>query len=90
MVVVRGVNVYPTAIENLVRAFPQIDEFQVTVKKVNEMTELGIEVEVVEGDAEGIARELRDTIQTKLSLRPEVELAPRGSLLAILLFPGSL
>ncbi|MBI4770624.1 MAG: AMP-binding protein, partial [Chloroflexi bacterium] len=49
MVVVRGVNVYPAAIENLIRRHEGIDEFQVTISTRREMGELTIALELAEG-----------------------------------------
>ncbi len=80
MVVVRGVNVYPSAIENLIRAFPEIDEFQVTVDTVDEMAELRIEIEVTAGEREVIAASLAELVHRNLSLRPMIQLAECGSL----------
>lgn len=80
MVVVRGVNVYPSAIENLVRAFPEIDEFQVTVRRVDEMSELEIEIEVTRGDPAEVAKRLEDLIRRRLSLRAVVAVRKSGSL----------
>jgi len=50
MVTIRGVNVYPTAIENVIRQFGSVDEFQVTVTTVHEMHQLEIEIEVLSGN----------------------------------------
>ena len=80
MVVVRGVNVYPSAIENLVRSFPEIDEFQVTIRRVHEMSELGLEIEVARGDPAEVAERLEDLIRRRLSLRAVVAVRESGSL----------
>jgi len=81
MVVVRGVNVFPRAVENLIRQFDAVDEFQVTISTHGEMRELGIEIEVMEGsDAEEIRSGIEQSIHYALSLRPIVTIAERGSL----------
>ena len=81
MVTIRGVNVYPTAIENVIRQFRTVEEFQVTVKMVQEMHHLEIEIEVVSGsDAEGVRAHVEQAIYHALSLRPKVTLAEPGTL----------
>src|SRR2546430_14295641 len=50
MVTIRGVNVYPTAIENVIREFRSVDEFQVTVTTSHEMHHLEVQIEVVSGN----------------------------------------
>ncbi|MGH2593122.1 MAG: phenylacetate--CoA ligase family protein [Anaerolineae bacterium] len=80
-VIVRGVNVYPGAIENLIRQFDAVDEFRVTVSTQQELRELGIEIEVASGaDTEAIRLGIEQAIHYALALRPSVTIAERGSL----------
>jgi phenylacetate-CoA ligase len=81
MVTIRGVNVYPTAIENVVRKFPAVDEFLVTVTKRREMQDLELQIEVVnDDDPEGVRARVEQAIYHALSLRPRVALAAPGTL----------
>ncbi len=81
MVVVRGVNVYPAAVENLVRRHEAVDEFRVTVSRQREMAEIVIEVECRDGvDAESEAQAVRASVEGSLGLRPRVVGVPRGGL----------
>jgi len=81
MVIVRGVNVYPGAVENLVRQIETIDEFRAQVVKRLEMAELSLEIEVVEGaDEEAACRMLRQSFHNSLGLRPTVVAVPRHTL----------
>jgi phenylacetate-CoA ligase len=81
MVTIRGVNVYPTAIENVIRQFGSVDEFQVTVTTVHEMHHLEVQIEVVSGnDAEHVRTRVEQAIYHALSLRPTVRVAKRGTL----------
>lgn len=81
MVTIRGVNVYPTAIENVIRQFPAVDEFQVTVTRVNEMQHLEVQIEVLgEGEAESVRSRVEHAIYHALSMRPTVTLAAPGTL----------
>jgi phenylacetate-CoA ligase len=81
MVVVRGVNVFPRAIENLIREYEAVIEFRVTVATRHEMRELQIEIEVADGaDAEAIRSGVERSVQYALAFHPIVTLAERGSL----------
>ena len=81
MVTIRGVNVYPTAIENVIRQFGSVDEFQVTVTTVQEMHHLEVQIEVVSGnDAERVRTHVEQAIYHALSLRPTVRVAKPGTL----------
>jgi phenylacetate-CoA ligase len=81
MVTIRGVNIYPTAIENVVRQFGSVGEFQVTVTKQQEMQELEVHIEVLSAnDAEDVRKQVEQAIYRALSLRPIVKVAARGSL----------
>ncbi|SVA13620.1 uncharacterized protein METZ01_LOCUS66474, partial [marine metagenome] len=44
MVVVRGINVFPSAIENLIRRSDEVEEFRITVSTVKQMGHLSIEL----------------------------------------------
>jgi len=81
MVVVRGVNVFPRAIENLIRKFEEVTEFRVTVATRHEMRELQIEIEVAaDADAEAIRSGVERSVHYALALHPMVTLAECGSL----------
>lgn len=76
MVVVRGVNVYPSAVEQIIRGFPDVTEFRVTLDQLAALPELSVEVEASEATATAVAERL----QSGLSLRIPVESVPPGSL----------
>jgi len=81
MVIIRGVNVYPAAIENVIRQFPTVDEFQVTVTRVDEMRQLEVQIEVAGGtEAEAVRIRVEHAIRDALSLRPKVTVAAPGTL----------
>ncbi len=81
MVIVRGVNIFPSAVENLVRQFEAVDEFRVQVTKSQEMAELKIELECVDGtDSETIHRAILQKFQNVMGLRPLITILPRNSL----------
>ena len=82
MVVVRGVNVYPSVVEEIVRAYPEVAEYRVQLDCRSAMTELSLEVETA-ANSPGLAslpRRLEQSFQTALNLRVPVVLVPAGSL----------
>ncbi len=80
MITVRGVNVFPGAVENIIRRFAEVDEFRVTVRTVREMEEMSVEVELAEGADPAVVNAIGQTIDSALSFRPAICLAPRGAL----------
>ena len=81
MVVVRGINVFPSAVENLVRQCESVEEFRITVTTEREMGNLAIELELSKNaNPESVRKTVDQEIQNELSLRPEITLVPSGSL----------
>lgn len=80
MLIVRGVNIYPSAIEAIVRAYPEVQEFAVQVYRVDELDELEIKVEAASEDPQTLADALARDASHRLGLRVKVSLAPPGSL----------
>ncbi len=76
MLVIRGVNVFPSSIDQVLHSFPSVAEYRVTARKRGAMDELFLEVEDRIGAPERIAEELR----LRIGLAVEVALAPAGSL----------
>ena len=82
-VIIRGVNIYPSAIEGVVRQFDQIDEFAIEVYRQGEMDELTVRVEAVATpgrDAASLQQQVEQALQTSLGLRARVELEVPGAL----------
>jgi phenylacetate-CoA ligase len=77
MLIVRGVNVFPSAIEAIVRRFP-VEEFQIEVFRAGELDEVRILVEVDGADAG--ARRVQEALRTGIGIRLEVAAVERGSL----------
>ncbi|NOY43470.1 MAG: phenylacetate--CoA ligase [Planctomycetes bacterium] len=76
MLVIRGMNIYPSSIEQILRSFPEVVEYRLTARKRGEMDELVIEVEDHLREPDRIAKEL----QLRLGLKVDVRLAPTMSL----------
>ena len=79
MLIVRGVNVFPAAIEGIVRQFPAVDEFLLEVYKRSEMDEVRLLVEV-DGTPAQTAREIQQRLRAELGIRVEVVPVPPRSL----------
>ena len=82
MVVVRGVNVYPTLVEELVRAHPEVVEYRVELDCRGTLAELSVDVETGPdcADPAAVQRRIEQSFQTALNLRVPVRLLPPGSL----------
>jgi len=81
MITVRGVNIYPTAIDSLVRKYDQITEYRATVDKKGQLDELTIEIELKSGaDADTIKEELLEHIRSNIGLRPAITVVEKNTL----------
>lgn len=82
MLIVRGVNIFPSAIESIVRAHPEVEEFAIEVERVEEMDELTVRVEINGADASrsAIAEKIARDCAHRLGLRVKVLVAPENSL----------
>ena len=81
MVVVRGINIFPSAIENLVRQCEAVEEFRITISTEREMAHLEVDLEINKNANEETARHIVDqAIQNELSLRPKITVVASESL----------
>jgi phenylacetate-CoA ligase len=81
MLSVRGVNVYPAAIDNLLRALPDVIEYEVEIRCVAEMDDLLIKVETTNAHpfAE-IEKAILTAFRSQLNIRVNVQQTEAGSL----------
>ncbi len=81
---IRGVWFMPSMVEDVVRKFAEIDEFQCQLVNIGELDTLVIQIEPIAGLAterrEPLRREFAAEIKRQLSLTPQVELAEPGAL----------
>ncbi|MBI4463619.1 MAG: AMP-binding protein [Acidobacteria bacterium] len=82
MITIRGVNVFPTAIENILREFSEVVEFQGVVHQQREMQELVLRLETsLQGEAQqSLAQRIASEMHIRLALRPTVEFVAPGTL----------
>jgi phenylacetate-CoA ligase len=76
MVTVRGVNVFPSAIEAIVRRFDQVGEYRIALARIREMDELRCTIEAPADVAERVA----GAIHRELGIRCTVEAVAPGTL----------
>jgi phenylacetate-CoA ligase len=76
MMVIRGVNVFPSSVEQILRSFPEVIEYRMTARKLGEMDHIFVEIEDRLDDPSRVAAELH----LRLGLKVEVQAVPLGSL----------
>ena len=80
MVVVRGVNLYPSAIEEVLRGCDGVAEYRVEIRTDRALSELTVQVEAaVDGDPD-LAHRLESALRNAFALRIPVSVVGRGTL----------
>ncbi len=80
MIVVRGVNIFPSSIDAIVRSFPNVLEYRLTVSKKGAMDELILEFESNESDEAKVSERLTERLSIQLNLRFQVVPVSKGVL----------
>jgi phenylacetate-CoA ligase len=88
MVIVRGINVFPSQIEHVLMQIPEVgDNFQIVLTRKEELDEITVRVEVRDEIFTGELRDLKElqqkiqrALQRELLLRTNVELVEKGSI----------
>ena len=82
MIVVRGVNIYPSAVEEIINAAEGVAEYQVRVSTSQAMAELSVQIEPAPdcADVAGLIAKLEKQFQTQFALRVPVTKVPPGAL----------
>ncbi len=82
MVVVRGVNVYPAAVENLLIAMPEVATYQIEVDARGPMVELHLQIEpaATVTDREELAARVQSQFRAAFNLRVPVTVCAPGAL----------
>ena len=80
MIHLRGNNVYPSALEALLRRFPEVAEYRVEVDQSASLPALRVEVEPVNGGSAGLVERVDRAIRDEFLFRAELRLVPPGSL----------
>jgi phenylacetate-CoA ligase len=82
MVVVRGVNVYPSAVEDILRALDGVAEYRVEIRTNQSLPELNIQVEPSPAHqfGTGLAKHFEVALSNAFGLRIPVSIVPSGTL----------
>lgn len=82
MFIVRGNNVFPTAVEAVLRRFPELAEFRVNIIESGTLTRVKVEIEPTPeiSDAPSLCQRVGRTLQESLSFKADVEAVAPGSL----------
>ena len=75
MLIIRGVNIYPSAFEHILRRFEGVVEYQVAVSQQTEMAELQLRIEPhPDANPKALTDQITETLRTQLNLRVPVEI----------------
>ncbi len=82
MVNVRGVNVYPSAVESVVRSFAEVAEYRATVVTAGALRELAVEIELAHGVDGGahVAARVAAALRESLGLTVPMRVVDAGTL----------
>jgi phenylacetate-CoA ligase len=82
MLIVRGVNVFPSAIEGVLREFPEVAEFRIEVSAARSMAEVRVLLEPQPGvaDESDVVDRVAERLHDRLLLRVPCKLVSPGSL----------
>lgn len=84
MVKVRGVQLTPQMVEEIVRSFPEVEEFFTTVEEKDGLDSLLIKFELrkdsISQFGQELSRKIKEQFKSKIGLTPEVEVAEWNSL----------
>lgn len=76
MMIIRGVNVFPTSVESILREIPEVVEYRMTATKAGQMDQLKVELEATAKVAEAASQ----LLNTRLGLRIDVLQVADGEL----------
>ncbi len=79
-IIIRGLNVYPATIENIILKFPDVKEFAVRVYRTETLDELEIQIETTNSNPNDTATAVTSALRDTLGLRTIVKVVRLGSL----------
>jgi len=82
MIIVRGVNIYPCAIDEIVRQFEEVGEYRVEVNTTSVLPELKIQIEPTSQvkSLDALTKQIEASLYKTFALRIPVQATPSGSL----------
>ena len=79
-IIIRGLNVYPATIENIILKFPEVIEFAVRAYRTETLDELEVQIESTNPNPTDTATAVTSAIRDALGLRATVKVVPHGTL----------
>ena len=76
MLIVRGVNLYPSALANILHRFPEVQEYRIIVTRDGIMDEISLQVE----SPSTLATPLQEALHIAFNLRVPIEVVEPGTL----------
>jgi phenylacetate-CoA ligase len=83
MLNIRGVTLFPSAVEDVIRSFPELgEEFKIVVSSSGTLDEITLVVEQRDTsvDESQVAGRLETSFRAQLELRPTIQVLPYGTL----------
>jgi phenylacetate-CoA ligase len=79
MLVIRGENIYPSAIEDVLRAFAEVGEFEIVVTRPGTMDEIAIVAEC-RAPADDLTARIEAQLRRAIGLRPQLRFVQPATL----------
>ena len=82
MVIIKGVNVFPSALESVLRGFTEIEEFRIETFERESIRQLKLIIEPAadRDPAPDLREKISAAVRERIGLRPEIELVAAGGL----------
>ncbi len=80
MIFLKGNNIYPSALQNMIHSIEKILDFRITFYKTEGNPHLLFEIETLQTDSESIKNMLEKMIQTAFLFKPFIKIVPTGTL----------
>jgi len=80
MIFLKGNNIYPSALQNMLHAIKGLMDFRITFYKTEGNPDLLFEIETLQTDSESIKNMLEKMIQTAFLFKPVIKILPTGTL----------
>ena len=80
MIFLKGNNIYPSVLQNMLHSIDGILEFRITFRKSDGNSDLMFEIETLPSDSELIKTRLEKVIQSAFLFKPLIKILPKDSL----------
>lgn len=80
MILIRGVNIYPSSLHEIIMKKPEVQEYRVTVNRAPSLSELSVEIEIHEDAPSETLSQLQSFLKDHYSVTIPVKEVPLGTL----------